>query len=277
MGHVRHAAGRVPAGARELALVALVFAAYKLGRLITADDVSSAFGNSLSVVAFESWLHLPNEASLQDWAMGFPDVVRASNSYYAWVHFPVTALVLLWTWWHDRPAYLWLRRSLVGLTAFALVLHVMVPLAPPRMFPELGYTDTGLLLGQSVYASSVGQSLSNQYAAMPSLHVGWSIWVALVLVLVLRTRWRWLVLLHPLMTSLVVVVTANHFWVDGLVAACALAVIVPLSRLSWCGVGRVDVRPEALPATSEPARQPVGLRCPRQRSGEPAGAPARDA
>jgi hypothetical protein len=227
---MQRAVVRVPAGLRELALIAAVVVGYKLGRLITADDVHQAFANTAGLVKFERTLHLPDEASLQAWALQWPDVVRWANRYYAWVHFPVTAGVLLWAWFRDRSAYRWLRRSIVALTVFALVLHVLVPLAPPRMLSRLGFVDTGMVFGDSVYGSSVGASLSNQYAAMPSLHIGWALWVALAVVVVGRTRWWWLAVAHPVITTFVVIVTANHFWLDGLIAACALVVLVPLMR-----------------------------------------------
>jgi hypothetical protein len=255
---------RVPAGVRELALIVAVFAAYKLGRIITAGEVSQAFSNALDVVAFEKALNLPDEASLQAWVMGTPDVIVAANHYYAWVHFPLTGLVLLATWWWGRDSYTWLRRSIIGLTAFGLVLHTLMPLAPPRMLPQLGFVDTGMIFGLSVYGSSAGASLSNQYAAMPSLHVGWSLWVALAVVTVLRTRWRWLIVIHPVITAAVVVVTANHFWLDGLVAAAALAVIAPLARwprqaaaLAW--------RPRAVLLSSGAAHAVEGAHVPRPR------------
>jgi hypothetical protein len=249
---------KVPAGLRELLLIVALFVAYKLGRLITAGDVGDAFANALDVVRLEQALRLPDEAALQGWVMGAPDLIEAANHYYAWVHFPLTALALLWVWWRDREAYRWLRRALVGLTVFGLAVNTLIPLAPPRMLPELGFVDTALIFGDSVYASSLGSSLSNQYAAMPSLHVGWALWVALVAVCVLRTRWRWLAVLHPIITVAVVVVTANHFWIDGLVSAAALALIVPLARHTR-GVGAHVAQVAQVAHVMPQPRRPVPL------------------
>jgi len=97
-----------------------------------------------------------------------------------------------------------------------LIGHMFFPLAPPRMMP--GWVDTGVLLGQSVYGPSTDSGVANQFAAMPSLHVGWAFMVAVFLIRATRSRWRWLWIAHPLLTFTVVVVTANHYWLDGLVA-----------------------------------------------------------
>jgi hypothetical protein len=92
------------------------------------------------------------------------------------------------------------------------------------MLPQLGFVDTGLRFGQSAYGPRGHDHLANEFAAMPSLHVGWAVLLAVAIVVTLRTPWRWLVVIHPIMTTLVVVVTANHFWLDGIAgAALALA------------------------------------------------------
>jgi hypothetical protein len=100
---------------------------------------------------------------------------------------------------------------------------MVFPLAPPRMLN--GWIDTGLVLGQSVYGADAESGLANQFAAMPSLHVGWAFLVAVFLIRATRSRWRWLWIAHPVITFAVVVVTANHYWMDGLIA---LALAVPL-------------------------------------------------
>jgi hypothetical protein len=89
--------------------------------------------------------------------------------------------------------------------------------------PGLGFVDTGLAYHQSVY-TSLGRGAADQLSAMPSVHVGWAVAIGLAVVLISSSRWRWLVLLHPIATVLVVVVTGNHFWLDGIVASVILVV-----------------------------------------------------
>ncbi|GIM92162.1 phosphatase PAP2 family protein [Paractinoplanes toevensis] len=230
---------------REILLVAVLFLAYKLGRLLVEGHVSEAFTNARTVWDFERLIHLPSEAALQAAVLHHTWLVRAANCFYAYVHFPATAATLIWLYLRRPTIYLWFRRSLASLTALALVTHALFPLAPGRMVAATGLIDTGKLYGPSVYGSPTTDTLSNQYAAMPSLHVGWALAVAIALIASSRSRWRWLWLAHPITTLLVVVVTGNHYWLDAIAAVTllglVLAVVTPLSR----------------PAAAEPAAPPV--------------------
>jgi hypothetical protein len=130
------------------------------------------------------------------------------------------------------------RRAIIAMTAVALLGHILFPLAPPRMLTQYGFVDTAQLYGPNVYGGDPNaQSLINQYAAMPSLHVGWAMLVAAGLIAAFKTKWRWLWLLHPTITSMAVVGTANHYWIDGIIACLVLAVVVYLfgnaSPLPW--------------------------------------------
>jgi PAP2 superfamily len=221
---------RVPRYVREIALVAALFLVYKVGRSLTAGDAQVAIIHAYDVWNVERWLRLPDELDLQQLFLQWPRVIKAANAYYAWVHFPVTALFLVWLYLRDHAGYVRIRNVMVLLTMSALALHVLVPLAPPRMLGSLGFVDTGAMYGQSVYDSGAGASISNQFAALPSLHVGWALVVAYGIITQLHSRWRWLALLHPLITTFVVVTTANHFWIDAIVAALLLAVALVVIR-----------------------------------------------
>jgi hypothetical protein len=213
---------------REILLVGLLFLAYKIGRVAADGHVTEALANARDVWHLERVLHLPSEYGLQHAAMSHGWLIRAANCYYAYVHFPVTAACLVWMYvW--RPAhYLRTRRMLAWLTAAALVVHLLMPLAPPRMLTSVGMVDTGELFGPEVYGSPSSDHLTNQYAAMPSLHVGWALAVAIALMAATRTRWRRLWLAHPLITLLVVVVTGNHYWLDAIVVTLLLGVVLVL-------------------------------------------------
>ncbi|TCC39082.1 inositol phosphorylceramide synthase [Kribbella capetownensis] len=211
---------------REAVLLATLFLVYSAGRQIAAKHTGSAFDHAHDVLAIQSWLHLPNEASIQHAALKLPDLVEGANLYYASVHAPLTAVVLLWLSIWRPKAYSHVRWTIVALTGLALVGHIVFPLAPPRMMP--GFVDTGLAFGQSVYGVERSGGMANQFAAMPSLHVGWAALIALSMILITRTKWRWLWLAHPIITFAVVVVTANHYWMDGIVVLLLLAATLPL-------------------------------------------------
>ncbi len=226
---LRAHAGR-PRPIRELLLIVALFAAYKLGRLFAADRVGEAFGNARDVWRLERTLRLPSETGVQDGLMHSDVLVHAANSYYAFVHFPAAVAFLLWMYLRRPGHYRWIRRVLVGLTAAALALHLLVPLAPPRMLPSTGLVDTAARFGPAVYGAPQSDAIANQYAAMPSLHIGWAAVIAVGLVAASRTRWRWLWLAHPVVTVAVVVATANHYWLDGIVVLALLSATVLLLR-----------------------------------------------
>ncbi|MEV4534433.1 phosphatase PAP2 family protein [Asanoa sp. NPDC049518] len=220
--------GRLRAAIRELMLVAVLFLAYKVGRQVISGHVGEATANATSVWHLERWLRLPSELSVQHALLSHHWLVVAADSYYAYVHFPATAAVLIWLYVFRSRLYRSTRRTLAWLTAAALVVHVWFPLAPGRLVPATGLVDTGAVYGPSVYGPPDTDTLTNQYAAMPSLHVGWALAVAVALVVATRGRWRWLWLAHPLTTLLVVVSTGNHYWLDAVVAVAMLGVTATL-------------------------------------------------
>jgi PAP2 superfamily len=222
---------------REILLVAVLFLAYKVGRIAAAGHVDAAMDNARKVWDFERWLHLPSEYAFQHALIDQEWLIRAMNCYYAYVHFPLTTacLIGLYIWRPDH--YVPTRRLLAWLTASALVVHLLMPLAPPRMLSAVGLVDTGRLLGPTVYGSPTSDTLTNQYAAMPSLHVGWALAIAIALIGATKSRWRWLWLAHPVITLLVVVVTGNHYWVDAIVVVALLGAVMGLQR-HWDAISR---------------------------------------
>lgn len=217
---------------RELLLVAGLFLVYKLGRQAANGHVEEAFRNAGHVWDLERALHLPGEGAVQGVLLHSQTLVQAANTYYATVHFPVTLLFLVWLYWRRPRHYVWSRRILAVLTGAALALHLLFPLAPPRMLDAAGLVDTGQVYGPTVYgATPATDSMANQFAAMPSLHFGWALTVAVGLIVATRSRWRLLWLLHPLVTLLVIVGTANHYWLDAIVVSALLAVVFAAIRL----------------------------------------------
>jgi hypothetical protein len=131
---------------------------------------------------------------------------------------------MIWLFARHRAYYQRLRTTLVLLTGACLLVQ-LVPVAPPRMLPGTGLVDTAILFHQSVYGTSIGFN-ADELSAMPSVHVGWAVLVAVAIIMTARSRWRWLALLYPAMTTLAVVVTANHYWADGIVAAALLGLVL---------------------------------------------------
>ena len=215
--------------AKEAAVIAALLVLYRLGRMLGRDESARAFDNAREVLALEDRLGIDNELSVQRAVLDETGVIRLLNRYYASAHFAASMafLVFVYVWAPRLVAHI--RFLFVTVTAAALVIHLVYPLAPPRMLH--GYVDTIERYGPSIYGgrSAVGQ-LANQFAAMPSLHFGWAVLVAYGVVRALDTRWRWFVVLHPVITLAAIVITANHYWLDALAAVALIGAAMALER-----------------------------------------------
>ncbi len=201
-------------------LVAMWFA-YSAVRGVTSDHVATAMGNAADLLRFQRVVGLPSELALQQTLIGRTSLLKAANVYYVVAHFPITVGFLGWTWLRHRDRFARIRNTMVAVTAAGLAVHVLFPLAPPRMLT--GFVDTAKVFGPNPYDLKIA-SAANQIAAMPSLHVGWALLVSIGIIWILQSKWRFLAILHPVITAGVVVVTANHFWTDVIVAVSLVLV-----------------------------------------------------
>jgi hypothetical protein len=216
--------------AAPLTEAGVLFGLYALWQFAGTFSVMGSAGGPARgrwVWHLERLLCLPSETTVQHVFLPHPLVIQAFNLYYDILHFPVLISCLIWVYWRHRADYPRIRTILVTFTAASLLVQ-LIPVAPPRLLAGTGLVDTAYAYGQSVYTWGNGALEADQYSAMPSVHVGWALVVAIAVITVSRSRWRWLALAYPAMTVLVVVVTANHFWLDGIVAAmlAGLAVLV---------------------------------------------------
>jgi len=213
---------------RESALVAALYALWQLAASLSVGHGAGAFSRARWIVRFEhGWL--PSERSAQR-LLGHSELLtRAANWYYAAMHFAALGLLLLWLFARHRDRYPRVRNVLVLLTASSLLIQ-LVPVAPPRLLPGLGFVDTAARYGESVYSMSA--VTVDQLSAMPSVHVGWALLVGWAVLRISSSRYRWWVLIHPVLTMFVVVATANHFWLDGIVAAVLLAASIGAVRMA---------------------------------------------
>lgn len=215
---------RGPLGRRflwEASLVAGLLLAYKLVRFFAKDQGDAAVANARRVIEWEKSVGLWTEAQLQETVLRFDGAIDVLNRYYVATHFAVTALVLFWIFLRHPAVYGRIRNVLVVLTLSALFLHVLFPLAPPRMLTNHGFVDTLAEFGPAIYGSP-DDGLANQFAAMPSLHFGYAALAAWAVLAAYRSRWRWLALAHPLVMLVSIVATANHYWADALIALAIL-------------------------------------------------------
>jgi hypothetical protein len=209
-----------------------------------------AFTNAIRVIRFERWIGLFHEETIQEWFLPHIWFIKTMNVYYGTAHFFVTLGVFI-ALYKFRPSVFgqW-RNTLAVMTALAIIGFSLFPLMPPRLLDapcpdagfgakcivselrtrngaeNFGFVDTIKEFGGPwAFDSGPGSKITNQYAAMPSLHIGWSTWCALGLWPIARKLWMRLALLvYPSVTMLCIIVTGNHFWIDGVGGLLVFAV-----------------------------------------------------
>lgn len=230
---------RRPRFYREILLIALCYSAYSLVRNLVPPNHSAAVERGHQILGLENLLHIDVELWINRLFTDERWLGVGANYYYASLHFVVTIGVLVWLYTRHADRYVFYRRLIFATTVLALVGFWLYPLAPPRMLP--GFVDTVLSFHTGgLYESGASPiaSVSNQYAAMPSLHTGWSLWCAIALADLARSRWvKALACCYPAATVIVILGTANHYLLDavggvvtlgaGYTAARSVRVVVP--------------------------------------------------
>ena len=223
---------------REVAIVASFYGIYTAVRnLFGSASVSPAraLGHAHTVIRLERDVGLFHEQTVQHWFLGWSWFIWFWNVFYGTFHFAVTIVALLYLFNRVPERYRQWRNTLAVTTALALIGFSLYPLMPPRLLSECGQyggcTNTGFVDtlqrfgGLWSFDSGTMQSISNQYAAMPSLHFAWSTWCWLALRPVVHRRSLRLALaVYPWLTLFAIVVTANHYWIDAAGGALALGV-----------------------------------------------------
>lgn len=212
---------------REIALLLGLFTLWRVVGSVSILSERSAFDRGRWLWRLERTLHLPSELSLQKQVLPHAVLVQVLNVFYLAAHIGGMAALLIWLYARHRDRYRRWRNVVVAFTGVSLVVQ-FVSVAPPRLLSELGFVDTARKFGQSAY-DHLGSGLVDQLSTMPSVHVGWAVIACLAVIRVSRSRWRWLAIAHPVLTCYAVVVTANHFWLDGVAALALVAAALPLA------------------------------------------------
>ena len=227
---------------REIVVIGAVYVVYGFVRnqfgsanLRIGDQPRHAFHNAVDVISIEKALGLFHEQTVQRWFLGTP-FVTFFNIFYGTAHFIVTLGILIWLFIRKREFFGRYRTTLMATTVLALIGFTLFPLMPPRLFnsfppehrygggelavelhqPDYRFVDTLRDVGGLwSFDSKKLDSVSNQYAAMPSLHIGWSTWCMLVLLRFAKRKWtKALAIAYPIVTLTAIVATANHFIID---------------------------------------------------------------
>ncbi|CAM5315531.1 phosphatase PAP2 family protein [Streptomyces fumanus] len=209
----------------EILLIAVSYWTYSLVRNAVPEQRAEALRNADRIWELEHRLGIAVEESVNHAVNSVTWLIVGMNYYYATLHFVVTLGVLVWLYRSHPGRYAATRLVLFATTAVALLGYYLYPLAPPRLMTGGGFVDT-VMVHQTWGSMASGdlKNMSNQYAAMPSMHIGWSLWCGLTIFALARVPWaRVLGLLYPAATLVVIVATANHFWLDAVGGALCLA------------------------------------------------------
>ena len=230
---------------REAGLILFAYFAYFLVRGLTEGNFAEAREHAHLLVQFEQSLGIFMDPSTQALILSQTVLMNVANWIYVWGHWPVVAGVMIWLFAKRPDAYLVYRNALLISGAIGLVLYVTFPAAPPRLL-GMGFVDT--VFDQSTFAGIMQpNSLTNQYAAFPSLHFGWSLLMGIAIMREAHSaKLRLLAPFLPIAMLIAVVITANHYIVDtvagGMVAVLALQAALMVRRLNpiriqWVGWG----------------------------------------
>jgi hypothetical protein len=199
--------------------------AYQVARGVADRSPTVAFENARGVIDFERHVTGLWELSLQSWTESY-HLLGVLTSWTYWLsQFAVVGLALLWVYFRRYDHFIRFRNLLMLANVMGLVGYALLPTAPPRYFPELGFVDTLAAVGTANHGSALVQLASNPYAAMPSLHAADALIVGVTLAIVVRPVWlKVLWLLWPAWVWFAVMATANHFWLD-IVAGVAVVLV----------------------------------------------------
>ena len=246
---------------REVLYVLAFYGVYsyirnQFGSASVSDEV--AFRNARHIIRIEEWLHIFREQAIQSAVLGCHWFLVFWNVYYGSFHFVVTAVALIWMFRSFPKRYPLWRNTLAFTTGFALVGFATFPLMPPRLLPaSFGFVDTLDKFGTLwSFDSGAMSKISNQYAAMPSLHCAWAMWCVLVMWPQLKSSWsRALLILYPIATVYCIVVTANHYFLDAVGGFLTLALGFLTARMftAWTDRRWTAKHPEAAIDVTVPA------------------------
>jgi hypothetical protein len=254
---------------REVVIVHAFYWAYQAVRKAAGSRLSSgAYANARRIERWERALFIYNEQAIQAFFLGATSFIKLMNIYYGTLHFIITSGLLVWMFLRRPAGYRRIRNILGTTTGLALIGYWSFPLAPPRLYdrcveilpqfprPEGSegcFVDTLADVGGLwSYESPVAKGIANNFAAMPSLHFGWSLWCAMVFYRHVGGRFgRTMAYVYPSLTAFAIVVTGNHYWLDAAGGAVVLLMALGVLRL-WR-----RIRPPAEPTVAQMDDAPV--------------------
>jgi len=231
----KHTVSWLPKGGADAIAQLGVFVAadllYETVRGVAESNQAVPFENARNLISTEKSLHFFVEQSVQSWAMDHRILIDFANFMYVNSHFVITTSALVWLYLRHNDRFYFVRNMFVVAMGLALIGYMLLPTAPPRFFPELGFVDTLSYYVNVKHDSGFVTLFFNPYAAVPSMHVAFSLIIAGPAMLIARRKvFKALWALYPLVVTFVVVVTGNHWLMDAFAGAAVAATAAIVSR-----------------------------------------------
>ena len=214
---------------REVAFVTAAALLYFGVRYITQGTADDAIANARRLLNIEALFSLDLEADIQSWALTRSSITSAANVIYMWLHWPVILGVLILSYRHWPQSFRRLRNAMIISGLVGLVIFAAFPVAPPRLLPTGSFVDT-ITQTSSTYRRLQPPSLVNEYAAVPSFHVGWNVLLVVALRPHLPKMLRLVAWISPIAMTVAVIITANHYLIDAVIG-------VALVFAAWIAAG----------------------------------------
>ena len=232
---------------KQILAVLAVYAVYELVRSRAVSSPDAAFDNALLIIDWQKALGINHELAIQEWSLQWRPLIIAANYFYGSAYLVGTFGIIVWLYRRRSDAYPLWRNTLAFMTTLGLLGFAFFPLMPPRLLDSLGdgrpfgFVDTLFEYPTFWNFDSEGmRTVSNPFAAMPSLHCAWAFWGACALYPRVRTNWaRGLAVAYPVVTVYVVVATGNHFLLDAVGGAVVFGAGYGVARVvTKAGRGR---------------------------------------
>jgi hypothetical protein len=219
--------GALPAGGRDalrqVLLLLSCYATYDVARVVVRGHEALAMANAQAIINAEKTLHLYVEPFIQTLASHVHVLIEFMDWFYGSVHLPVTILILVWIYLYRNETFAFFRNVFLTMNVLAMTIFALLPVAPPRLVPTSGVVDTLYLYSTSNYRSGILSFVTDQYAALPSLHIGYALFLSLAVFLLTTNRLaRVLAAVYPVVVFAAIIITGNHYVLD-----VAAGVIVP--------------------------------------------------
>ncbi|MCH8815125.1 MAG: phosphatase PAP2 family protein [Chloroflexi bacterium] len=218
--------------AAEIILLVSALPIYYLVRGITQTQVDEAVQRGINLISIERSLGVFWEVEMQSWILPYDWLVKVLNNFYLFGHLPVIGVLAVWLYFWHRPQYLFMRNAFLISGAIALIFYVNFPTAPPRLLPEsLGFGFVDTVVNQYQESRPLTPSwFVNEYAAFPSMHIGWNLLVGLAVWLATKNIFiRAFALLMPMAMMADIVLTANHYIIDGIAALPVITAAIAIA------------------------------------------------